>query len=108
MTGVEGFGLGACVLLQRDGDGEHSGGVPRSSWAASRITRPFGFDGYCGHYFSMSPNQELRWRPGAAGTGWTRQCPRIDSFFLFLLLWLFATRRLVAEGGKGKSESMCG
>ena len=77
-----------------DGDGKHSGGVPCFSWAASQITRPFGFDGYCRHYFSM-----YRQIMNCAGVrvllGLLDTTVSAYRFFLFLLLWLLATWRLL-------------
>lgn len=67
-----------------DGDGEHSGGVPHFSLAASQITRPFGFDGYCRHYFSIyrqiMNGAGVRVLPGLAG----HDNVRISILFLFL------------------------
>jgi len=60
-------------------------------------------------FLHISPNHELRWRPGAAGTGWTRQCPHSILFLFFyfaVAIGYLASARLVAEGGEGKSESV--
>ena len=94
-----------------DGDCEHSGGVPCFSWAASQITRPFGFDGYCRHYFSIYRqimNCAGVWvLLGLAGHDDVRVSILFLIFVAVAIVYL-ASARPVAEGGKGKLESMCG
>jgi hypothetical protein len=96
----------------RDGDGEHSGGVPHFSLAASQITRPFGFDGYRRHYFSIYRQimncAGVRVLLGLAG----HDNVRISIlFFIFIFVAVaigyLASARLVAEGGEGKIR-VCG